>query len=198
MASQAAAHTADDPALYPLVYGATEIQIGWVKVWNNATHLCVKFEITSSGWGIRESHLLVTLTPIAWTSSGDFPPGNYTYQHAWSQPYPAQDLYEVGQVGSGQFGKDDPWLAVSGLECGQTLYLIAHTAVMGPTGQQETAFAGGFRSADTVFTYDIQCEEDGEVGERGDPSVPALPLLALPAGMGLAGALMLRSRSRKP
>lgn len=194
-------HTEDDPALYPLVYGATEVQIGWVKVYNDATQLSVEYAITATGWGIKESHLLVTVSPIAWTSSGDYPPGNYTYQHTWGTPYPATDPYQVDQVGSGQFGKDDPWVAIGDLPCGQTLYLVAHAAVIGPTGQAETAFAGGFRNADSVITYQIQCEDGVEgtgdlvPGQPGDPSVPALPLLAIPAGIAIS-AIALKARKR--
>jgi len=180
-------HVKEDPALYPLVYGNTEVQIGWIKIYNDELAVHVHYEITEPGWGIKETHLLITLKPIVWTSSGDYPPGKYTYQHVFGVPYPTTDAYHITEVGSGQFGKDPPKKDFSTLPVGTSLYIIAHAAVVGPTGQQETAFGGGFRNASTVLVYGVQRE-----GEH--PSVPALPILSLPAAIIGLGFVLRRSR----
>ena len=181
-------HTKEDPALYPLVYGATEIQIGWVKVYNDFQALHVEFEITEPGWSIEETHLLVTLESITWTGSGDYPPGSYTYQHSFSLPYPSADSYDIVEVGSGQFGEDPPKFAFSAILADTPIYLIAHAALVGPQGQLETAFGGGFRNANTVLVYRVQ-REDGR-----PPTVPLLPVFALPVGVFSLWVLLRRHR----
>ena len=184
----ATGHVKEDPAMYPLVYGATEIQIGWIKIYNDFDAIHVEYEITAPGWSISETHLLVTLTPIVWTSSGDYPPGSYTYQHSFTPPYPTSDNYHITQIGHGQFGKDAPQISFSALSAGAKVYLIAHAAVIGPTGQQETAFGGGFRNADTVMVYVVQ-REGGQ-----PPTIPVIPVVALPLGVVSVALLLRRSR----
>jgi len=85
----------------------------------------------------RDSH------PIVWTSSGDYSPGSYTYQHIFTSPCPTCDNHHITQIGYGQFGKGALQVSFSTLSAGTKIYFIAHAAVIDPTGEHEPALEAG-------------------------------------------------------
>ncbi len=137
------AATAANPDVYPLAMGATNIQVGEVRVWNDANFLYVRF-VTYAGYELSEAHLCASLAPFAWT-----PPGQCPYNSgplpmfltSWDFIIPLTDL---GQV-----------------SCGSVIYLQAHAAInaAGTTTQVGSAYGGTFKGR---VAYDVTCDQPPE------------------------------------
>lgn len=56
MTPTASAGNETNPDTYPL-YAGQDNEVGYVEVWNNETHVCVKFVITAEDWVLTETHL---------------------------------------------------------------------------------------------------------------------------------------------
>lgn len=79
------AHTEDVPFDTPLIAdggsAATAIEVGVVKVWNDADYLYVKYEISDLDWCITKTHLhaATSLSDIPQTKNGNPIPGQFEY-----------------------------------------------------------------------------------------------------------------------
>ena len=109
------AHTAESPYTVPLVLGATNIPIGFVRVWNDADNLYVLIEIDEGSHphlAMSETHLDVSKSPLSW-----YAPGLWPYSHSYS-PYQTSDLYTI------------PLSDIDGgVGPGDMIYLMAHAAI---------------------------------------------------------------------
>ena len=73
----------------PLMVGQTW-PAGTVTVWNNTTHLYVKYDTTDSGWEMAVTHLYVGTVPPPKLAPGQFP-----YKHEPVMPPLTEDLYQI-------------------------------------------------------------------------------------------------------
>jgi len=108
-------YTATTPFIVHLVLGVTNIPIGFVKVWNDASNLYVLFEIDLESYPdytIYQTHLNISETIPSWG-----PPGQWTYQRT-HVPTVTSDLYVI------------PLSSVpGGAKPNQTIYLMAHATI---------------------------------------------------------------------
>jgi len=109
------AHIFGAPYTVPFVMGATNIPIGFIKVWNDENNLYVLFEIDLESYpdyAMSESHLEVSTSPLSWSA-----PGQWTYSHTYT-PYATSDLYTI------------PLSSIDGgVPVGDKIYLMAHAAI---------------------------------------------------------------------
>lgn len=147
----ATAHTEDDPYEVPLLAGQ-HINVGVVKVWNDADHLYVKYVITESGWCITETHLAVatSLGGIPMTKKENPIPGRFEENDKHACVSEETYTYNLEEKG---------WAA-----CDQ-LFIAAHAVVRKTgckgCGSTETAWGEG-QSFDgsnwgMYFEYTVQC-----------------------------------------
>ncbi|MEM2901919.1 MAG: hypothetical protein QXO32_04220 [Candidatus Bathyarchaeia archaeon] len=156
------AHTALAPYTVPFVLGATNIPIGFIRVWNDPTNLYVLFEIDHDSYpnyAMSVSHLEVSKSPLSWSA-----PGGWTYSHVYS-PYEILDLYTI------------PLSSIdSGASPGTTIYLMAHGTIYDGSTHVGSAYGLYFKGS---FQYTIQ---------EKPPDKPALsivktgPMEAYPGG----------------
>lgn len=127
--------------------------VGWVTVWNNETHLYVKYN-TTGGWELTETHLAVVndtaLFPM--TRKGNPKVGHFPYQMMHEPP-----VTEYTYV-----------IPLDGWAVGTRLYVAAHAVVVmrsdGCVLQEETAWGdcGGAEAQfpgnnwATYFSYWVQ------------------------------------------
>lgn len=75
------AHTADNPYVTDLVYGRKLVDIGDVKVWNDASYLYVKYVVTAPGWYLFNTHVEVkTRVSDIPQAKGNAVPGRFTFK----------------------------------------------------------------------------------------------------------------------
>ena len=130
-------------------------KVGEVQVWNDGTNLHITYDTNTwevSGWTLRETHLAIAddFEGIPQTHSGNPKVGKFPYKHE-----------DLGGVELDEYVIP---LTDLGLTVGDQIVIAAHGVVMGPCGQEETAWAdcGGpdafFPGGNwaTFFTYVIQ------------------------------------------
>lgn len=76
-----AKHTESDPFIKDLIAGQ-HIDVGDVKVWNDADYLYLKYIVDTEGWCITETHLhvAISLEDIPQTKKGNPIPGQFDYK----------------------------------------------------------------------------------------------------------------------
>lgn len=117
VATPVLAHTEGDPYIATLWAGKHTL-IGTVSVWNNGTHLFVKYK--TEGWVMTETHLYVGTTPPAKGSPGRFP-----YKRDYDPPV-TEDTYVI---------------PLGAWESCTRIYIAAHAVAR--DGKEETAWAWG-------------------------------------------------------
>ena len=98
----ATAHTETDPFVTDLIAGQT-IDAGDVSVWNDGTHLFVRFE-TTGDWAIRSTHLHVAtaLEDIPQTKKGLPKQGRFDYNTPHDPPVAEYDVGGLVAAGDGE------------------------------------------------------------------------------------------------
>lgn len=132
--------TAANPVVYPLSMGATNIQVGEVRAWNDASNLYVEFD-TYSGYELAEAHLCAALAPFAWT-----PPGQCPYNSGVLAAGTTTWLFTV------------PFADLGAVTCGTVIYMQAHAAIdaAGTATQVGSAYGGTFKGR---VAYDVTCDD---------------------------------------
>lgn len=131
------AHSVESPYSVPLVIGAHNIPIGFVKVWNDNESLYVLFEIDTDSYpdyAMCESHLYPSSTPLSWSA-----PGLWPYSNAYS-PCATSDLYVIP-------------LSSIGVSPGDTVYLMAHATIYEKGVHVGSAYGYSFKGS---FNYTVQ------------------------------------------
>jgi len=129
------AHTEADPFVTDLIAGQT-IDVGDVSVWNDGTHLYVKYA-TTGDWCLTGTHLHVatTLAEIPQTKKGNPIPGHFKYNMSHG-PCTTEYTYAIDLDGWGPTTE---------------LYVAAHAGVCGPG--EEPVFAQGLLSTVTLHAW---------------------------------------------
>ena len=139
--SQSRAATASSPDTYPFVMGATNIVVGTISVWNDATNLYVKYDMLP-GYSLAEAHVCASLTAFAWT-----PPGQCPYQQ---DPYTQTFTIPLSDLG------------IEGPGCGMLIYLQVHAAILDANlVKVGSAYAGTFKGR---VAYEITCDPQEVTG----------------------------------
>lgn len=131
----ARAHTEENPFVTDLIAGQT-MDVGDVSVWNDASHLFVKYE-TTGDWVMTCTHLAVatSLEEIPQNNNGIPSPGKFPLKEIHSPPV-SEHTYSI---------ELDSWAVNT------TLYIAAHAVVCGP-GQPPT-FAQGVLAIVPLYTW---------------------------------------------
>ena len=135
------AATASNPDTYPFAMGNTNIQVGTISVWNDATNVYVKYDMLP-GYELADAHLCISTSAFPWTppgqcpyNAGTLPPDTTT----WTFTVPFTDLGLEGQA------------------CDVLLHLQVHAAInnAATNSQVGSAYAGTFKGQ---VAYTISCD----------------------------------------
>ena len=131
----ATAHTEADPFVTDLIAAQT-IDAGDVSVWNDGTHLYVRFE-TTGDWAMRSTHLHVAtaLEGIPQTKKDSPKPGQFDYMTPHDPP--VMEFTYMIELGG--------WVPDT------ELYIAAHAVVCGPG--EEPMFAQGLLTTVPLYTW---------------------------------------------
>jgi len=104
-----------EPITQDLMAGKT-LEVGEVTVWNDASNIYVKYEITLDGWRFSELHLEIddVFTDIH-QSNGNPVPGQFAYSQTFAAPYVTEYTFTVPK---------------NGWSTGTILYVVAHAKVV--------------------------------------------------------------------
>lgn len=141
------AATASNPDTYPFSMGNTNIQVGTISVWNDATNVYVKYDMLP-GYELADAHLCISTTAFPWT-----PPGQCPYN---AGALPADTTTYTFTVPLADLGLSAETM------CGALLYLQVHAAIddAATNAQVGSAYAGTFKGR---IAYTVSCDEDPPV-----------------------------------
>jgi hypothetical protein len=113
-----------DP-VWKTLYAGKDINVGGVRIWNDADNLYVMYSTLGTGWEITETHLAVntSIADIPQTKTGNPKVGHFPYQMTHDPPV-ERYTYTIPLE----------WAA------GTKLYIAAHAVVQNGC-QEETAWA---------------------------------------------------------
>lgn len=133
--------TAANPDVYPFALGATNLQVGEIRVWNDTTNVYVQW-VMYPGYELAETHLCISTTAFPWT-----PPGQCPYQQ---DPMPPDTTTFTFTIPLSDLG-------LTGESCGALLYLQPHAAVLNAESNEKvgSAYGGTFKGR---IAYTVSCD----------------------------------------
>lgn len=146
-ANVSAAATAANPDVYPFAMGATNLQVGDIRIWNDADNVYVQYAMTS-GYELGEAHVCIATAPFPWT-----PPGQCPYQQ---DPMPPDTTSWTFTIPYADLGLTAP-------ACDTVLYLQVHSAVLDATTGEKvgSAYGGTFKGR---LAYVTSCDPPPSAG----------------------------------
>lgn len=163
-AGMVSAHTEDDPFVTDLIAGQ-HINVGEVRVWNDADNLYVEYE-TSDGWELVETHLYVGKTNPEQLSSA---PGQFPYSDDNPYVIPLADIDSYSLELNKKGNPTGKWVANGdpGVEPCNNIHIAAHAVVQKTTVITPTPYY-----ASAVVSYNQGLRKDGTPvrWQRSDPN----------------------------
>jgi hypothetical protein len=144
------------PTSFPLTYGAGQgagsgTVVGTVTVWNDLTHLYVKYQVTTPGIYLNETQVSICDVEFA----GRVAPGGTPYKNEHALGTTVY-TYKIPLLGM-QYDREcascpqthPPTPCTDNVQCNDILYILAHAAL----SNGETAYGGACAKPDTGAWY---------------------------------------------
>ncbi|MBE9505582.1 MAG: hypothetical protein IMY84_02095 [Chloroflexi bacterium] len=152
----------EEPSVGDLMAGKDTL-VGSVQVSNDGWNLYVQYVVDAEGWAMTEAHLAVapSLGDIPQTKKGNPKVGLFPYCEEFEEPVTEWEVT----------------IPLGDLEAGDRLFIAAHAALIGPEGEDESAWAFGrgfpWRNWATYFVYGV-AEPFTLEASRGATAAPAV------------------------